>query len=34
MGTPYDSSEDMAVDMVNKGIKEERANKLKSLKYI
>jgi hypothetical protein len=23
MGTPYDSSEDMAVDMVNKGIKED-----------
>ena len=32
MGTSYDSSEDMAVDMVNKGIKEERASKLKSLK--
>jgi hypothetical protein len=32
MGTPYDSSEDMAVDMVNKGIKEERDTKLKSLK--
>jgi hypothetical protein len=32
MGTPYDSSEDMAADMVNKGIKEERASKLKSLK--
>jgi hypothetical protein len=29
MGTPYNSSEDMAVDMVNKGIKEE---KIKSLK--
>ena len=32
MGTSYDSSEDMAVDMVNKGIKEERDAKLKSLK--
>jgi hypothetical protein len=32
MGTSYDSSEDMAADMVNKGIKEERDAKLKSLK--
>jgi hypothetical protein len=32
MGTSYDSSEDMAVDMVNKGIKEEKASKLKALK--
>ena len=34
MGTQYGSSEDMAVDMVNKGIKEEktREEKIKSLK--